>query len=196
MSNYIAELHSIMPIQNIPSVLQYGILSNEQAAKLSLPPISVAMEKIQEKRDSVQVPQGLKLHQYANLYFHARNPMLYTLKEKTKSLCILRVSKEVLKIKGVVLTDQNASSTYVRFLGPEQISHIDFDMVLADDWTHPVYPIYLRRKATKCAEVLVPTCVPAKLIFGAYVADESVKEAIKTHGIHDNIVINPKMFFL
>lgn len=155
------------------------------------------MEVIQEKRDSVQVPQGLKLHQYANLYFHARNPMLFKLREKAKNLCVLRISKEVLKMQGVVVTDQNASSKYARFLSSEQINNINFNMVLADDWRHPQDPVsYRRHRTMKCAEVLVPTCIPATFVFSAYAADESVKETVIAQGIRDNIVINPKMFFL
>ena len=54
-------------------------------------------------------PGGLKLHQYANLYFHARNPMMYSRKEKAAELCVLCVSLEVLRLPGVVITDKNAA---------------------------------------------------------------------------------------
>lgn len=86
-----------MPIANISSVLVHGILSHEQAAKLDHQ--SVAMTDIQDRRDRVQVPGGLKLHQYANLYFHARNPMLFKRKAQAESLCVLRVSTTVLRQK-------------------------------------------------------------------------------------------------
>jgi hypothetical protein len=75
MDARVTEFHCIMPLENIPSVLEHGILSHERMA--SLPHRSVAMQGVQERRDLKQVPGGLKLHQYANLYFHARNPMLY-----------------------------------------------------------------------------------------------------------------------
>lgn len=66
MDARVTELHCIMPIGNITSVQQNGILSHELAAKL--PHHSVAMQVIQDKRDQKSVPGGLKLHQYANLY--------------------------------------------------------------------------------------------------------------------------------
>ena len=75
MDPRVTELHCIMPIDNINSVMTHGILSHERAAKL--PHRSVALQPVQDRRDQKQVPGGLKLHQYANLYFHARNPMLY-----------------------------------------------------------------------------------------------------------------------
>jgi ssDNA thymidine ADP-ribosyltransferase, DarT len=194
--NYpLTELHSIMPIANIPSVMQHGILSNEMAAKLAHH--SVAMAQIQDRRDRVRVPGGLKLHQYANLYFHARNPMLFKRKTQAESLCVLRISTAVLELPGVVLTDQNASSDYVRFLSPAQISLIDFQMVFAEDWRHPGDQIaYWRHKSVKCAEALVPRIVSPELIEGAYVASETAAEALQAQGFVREVRIDPHLFFL
>ena len=67
MDPRVVELHSIMPIANLPSVMAHGILSYERAAKL--PHRSVALQPVQDRRDKKQVPGGLRLNQYANLYF-------------------------------------------------------------------------------------------------------------------------------
>src|SRR5262245_16376391 len=83
MDPRVAELHCIMPMANIASVLEHGILSYERAARLQHH--SVAMQPVQDRRDRKQVPGGLKLHQYANLYFHARNPMLYKRKDDART---------------------------------------------------------------------------------------------------------------
>src|SRR5271156_1538012 len=107
MNPRVTEFQSIMPLENIPSIRELGILSNEKAAKV--PHYSVALEAVQERRDLKHVPGGLRLHQYANLYFHARNPMLFKRKETAATLCVLRVSIEVARIEGVVITDRNAS---------------------------------------------------------------------------------------
>lgn len=107
MPQRVTELHNIMPLANIPLVLQHGILSHEEAAKL--PHDSVALSEIQERRDIKRVPGGLKLHQYANLYFCARNPMLFRRKNEAASLCVLQVGKHVLTLPSVVLSDQNAA---------------------------------------------------------------------------------------
>ena len=64
-----------MPMGNIASVMTHGILSYERASKLAHH--SVAMQAIQDRRDQKYVPRGLRLQQYANLYFHARNPMMF-----------------------------------------------------------------------------------------------------------------------
>jgi len=195
MNYLLTELHNIMPIANIQSVMQHGILSNERAAKLEHH--SVAMAQIQDRRDRVQVPGGLKLHQYANLYFDARNPMLFKRKTQAESLCVLRISMAVLELPGVVLTDQNASSSYVRFLSPAQISLINFGMVFAKDWRYPGDQIaYWRHKSVKCAEVLIPHLVSPELIEGAYVANETAAEALQEQGFVQEVRIDPHLFFL
>jgi len=128
----VTELHCIMPIANLVSVMNRGVLSHERAAKL--PHHSVALQPVQDRRDRKQVPGGLKLHQYANLYFHARNPMMYKRKAEAPNLCILRVSTMVLALPGAVISDQNAASDYVRFLHPRQWQVLDFDAIYAMDW--------------------------------------------------------------
>ena len=54
----VTELHCIMPMDNIASVLAHGILSYERASKLKHH--SVAMQPVQDRRDQKVVPGGLK----------------------------------------------------------------------------------------------------------------------------------------
>lgn len=161
MDPRVVELQCIMPIANLASVLANGILSYERAAQLQHH--SVAMQPVQDKRDQKRVPQGLRLHQYANLYFHARNPMLYKRLNEAPHLCVLSVSTDVLGLDGAVITDCNAASDWVRFLHPRQWAAVDFDDVFAEDWRHPGNPPrYYQHKSRKCAEVLVPHRVAPK----------------------------------
>ena len=190
----IREFQWITPIRNIPSVLQHGILSYDEAAKL--PHDSVAMQEVQERRDKVQVPGGLRLHQYVNLYFHARNPMLFKRKDEAPKICVLRVSVEARHIPGSVMADRNASSDYVRFLSVAQVDQLDLEAIYAMDWRHPSDPIaYYRHKSQKCAEFLVPKRVPTKYIVGAYVSNETSKVELEANGFELPIEINADLFF-
>src|SRR5438067_996862 len=177
MNPRVTEFQCIMPLENIPSVLKLGILSNERAAKIEHR--SVAMEDVQEKRDVKHVPGGLRLHQYANLYFHARNPMLYKRKDEAYGLCVLRISTAICDVEGVVFADCNASSGYVRFLHPSQWNLLDFDDIYAMDWRHPGDPpAYYRHRSRKCAEVLVPHRVEPGRLLGAYVVDQAAAQRL------------------
>ncbi len=194
MDPRVTELHCIMPLQNISSVMTHGILSYERAAKLEHH--SVAMQPVQDRRDQKQVPGGLKIHQYANLYFHARNPMLFKRKDEAANLCLLQVSTQVLALNGTVISDQNAASDYVRFLHPEQWQLLDFDAIYAMDWRHPGDQIaYWRHRAQKCAEVLVPHCVDRQFITGAHVVDEAAKVRLIESGFALPVTASPVLFF-
>jgi hypothetical protein len=194
MDSRVIELHCIMPLGNIPSVLQRGILSYESAAKLSH--YSVAMQPVQDRRDQKQVPGGLKLHQYANLYFHARNPMMFKRRDEASRLCVLIVSTQVLGLPGTVISDQNAASDYARFLHPSQWELLAFDDIYATDWRHPDDPIaYFRHKARKCAEVLVAQCVEPRFLIGAYVPDDGVAVQLANLGCILPLRVNPGLFF-
>jgi hypothetical protein len=194
MDPRVVELHCIMPMANIGSVLTHGILSYEHAAKL--PHQSVAMQPVQDRRDQTQIPGGLKLHQYANLYFHARNPMLYKRLSEADTLCVLRVSTKVLALPGAVICDQNAASSYVRFLAPSQWKLLHFDDIFALDWRHPDDQVAgWKHKARKCAEVLIPNRVEPNFLTGVYVADQAASERLADFGCTLPITNNPVLFF-
>lgn len=194
MDPRVTELHCIMPMENIASVMRYGILSYERAAKLAHD--SVALQPVQERRDQKQVPSGLKLHQYANLYFHARNPMLYKRKDDAANLCVLQVAIDVFALPGVVITDCNAASDYARYLAPSQWQLLNFDDVFALDWRHQDNCArYFQHRSRKCAEVLVPHSVEPRFLTGAYVIHAQVEKRLRAAGFNHPISINPVLFF-
>lgn len=193
MAVNIVELYNIMPIANIASVLEHGIVSHSVAADLEHTDVSMA--DVQDKRDTVRVPGGLKLHEYANLYFDARNPMMSRRRGQASSLCVLGVSPDVLTLPNVVITDQNAASDYVRFYTAKSINFLNFDLIYAEDWRHDDLITYWRQKSAKCAEVLVPSTIEEKYITKAYIFDGSIRQLLLDQGFTKPIETTPKMFF-
>jgi hypothetical protein len=131
----VTEFQNIMPIENVASVLKHGILSFAMASRIQHS--SVALQKVQSVRDGKKVTGGLPLHDYANVYFHARNPMMSKRRGEAQALCVLRVSTRILEIPGAVITDQNAASNYVRFYTPDKIEFLDLEMIFSRNWKHP-----------------------------------------------------------
>ena len=188
------EFQCIMPIINIPSVLENGIVSHDLAEQLNHK--SVALEAVQSKRVRKQIPGGGKLHSYANLYFHARNPMMSSRRDQADTLCILRVNTQVLEIPGAVITDQNAASDYVKFMPPSDLNRLNLDYIFAADWKHPNNQIEeWRHSSAKCAEVLVPERVPPNYLLGAYVVDEASQVSLKNAGFNLPIRVDSTLFF-
>ena len=193
----LTELHYITPIANLASILKHGILSHRLAA--SLPHHSVAMSEIQERRQGVCVPGGRPLHEYANLYLCARNPMLFKRRDRHPELCVLPVSTDVLDLPGVIITDGNAASSYTRFLpSPQGLEEIDHRLVFAKYWTDWDIFQQWHKKRAKCAEVLVPERVPPNFITGIYVSCSQSLQRCLCLSLKPNLVVkvDAHLFFL
>ena len=196
----ITELHYITPLVNVVSICQRGILCNRLAERHRHQ--SVAMPEIQARRANKTVPGGRRLHDYANLYFHARNPMLYTRQAQHADLCVLRIGPNVLDLPEVVITSQNAASDYARFYpSPQGLAHLDYDQVFAEYWTHPGDLILeWQHKSVKCAEVLVPGQIAPSFIMGAYVSNADtearLREQLRAKNINLDIIVDRHLFFL
>jgi hypothetical protein len=192
----VLEFNNIMPIKNIPSVLEYGVLSHKQAAQF--PHIDISMQDVQDKRDSIILPSGNPLHSYANVYFDARNPMMYKRRGQVENLCILKISIEVLSIPGTYISSQNASSKYTRFIESERLEArmLDLDNIYSRNWDYVDQIEKWRNASIKCAEVLVPISLPTEFILGAYTATEDIAQSLSDAGFSKDITINADKFFL
>jgi len=190
----LTEFQNIMPIENIPSVLKYGILSFAMASQVQHS--SVALQDVQSVRDGKKVTGGLPLHEYANVYFHARNPMMSKRRGEAHALCVLRVSLRILEIPGAVITDQNAASNYVRFHAPDKIGLLNLETIFARNWKHPENQIEeWKHSSAKCAEVLVPKRIPLEFVEGAYVCNPVARACLIDAGFQLPITIEADLFF-
>src|SRR4030043_1442328 len=191
----ITELHFIAPIANVLPIMKHGILCHKRAGKVDHH--SVAMAEIQERRTNKRIPGAGTLHDYANLYFDAYNPMLSKLRAQNDDICVLRIDAKVLDLPGVIIADRNAASDWVRF-SPliEGLKAIDWERGFARYWTHP-QDLYheMSHKSEKCAEVLVPDCVMPCYLIGVYVANERALSQFQQLNINLPICIRSDIFF-
>ena len=146
----------------------------------------------------MQVPGGRWLHEYANVYICARNPMLLKRSGQHRSLCVLRVSTDILDLPGVVICDKNASSDYRRFApAPGGLTLVDRERVFAEWWNHPNDQIeQWRHTSEKYAEVLVPDRIAPQYILGAYVSCTQAMAALRGVAPELPVVIDTHLFFL
>jgi acetyltransferase-like isoleucine patch superfamily enzyme len=191
------ELHYVSPICNVPSILRHGILSHNRVKVMRVQHHSVAMQEIQDRRAKVVVPGGRKLHDYANLYICARNPMMFKLRHQHQDLCVLRVHPSVIDLPGVAIADRNASSDYVRFeTAPDGLDIVSYELAFAEYWTDVDPIVGWKKKAVKCAEVLVPGKVQPKYITGGYVSCQDAKSAFESLNTGLAVGINSYLFFM
>lgn len=187
-------LYNIQAIDNIPSIMQRGLLSNERSSKIRH--VSIAMPEVQQRRNNIRIPNGLWLHQYANVYFDPRNPMLSARRNENISICILKFDSCIMDFDGVVVSDRNASSDYAGFYSPEVgLKEINFNLVYAPYWTDEDYYEYLKKKSIKCAEVLVPHQIPYEYVVCAAVVNSAAQQKLIEVGFNKEIMIEPGLFF-
>jgi hypothetical protein len=105
----VKELYFITYIENVPSILNRGILSHNIISR-NINFRDISESGVQERRTKDKIPGTNKsLHDYANLYFDAHNPMLSKRRSENDKICVLRINNMVLDIDGVIITDQNAA---------------------------------------------------------------------------------------
>ena len=192
----VSRLHYIAAIANMPSIMELGILSHKRAARVP-GHTSLANEQVQALRAGKRVPQGLMLHEYANLYFNARNAMLFSLlDEHCDAMCVLGVDTDVLDLDDVVVTDGNAAVSWVTFKpAAEGLQHLDQEMIFRRYWTASNPIVQDRQRQAMQAEVLVPGVVPARFIHRAFVANNTARDAVRNAGFRPDCEIDRYMFF-
>lgn len=115
----VTELHFITHCENLASIAQFGIHCHTTMVKT--PHRSVANASVQDLRAGVVVPGGMRLHEYANVYFDARNPMMYVVRRvsSVREIAVVRLDSNILDLPGVVVTDGNAASSTTEFYDPK-----------------------------------------------------------------------------
>src|SRR5574341_594074 len=194
----ITSLYYITHVDNVPSILQEGILSHQLVQDRGINYKSVYDAEIVGNRFLKRVPSGQSLWSFANLYFQPRNPMLFRVtKEKgDKEIAVLGVYRDVLNLGGVFLTDGNAANSPTQFYSSaEGLKAISDNWgIIQSEWWNPLDG----SKRKIMAECLIPERVPPNYIHSIYVAHPSVAERVKALiGPRDlPIIPEPFMFFL
>lgn len=187
-------LFNIQAIDNIPSIIQRGLLSNEKASRIQH--TSIAMKEVQERRDTIVIPNGMALHKYANVYFDPKNPMLYKRKDENENICILKIDASILDVEGAIVSDRNASSAYASFYPADiGLTMINFNLVFASDWRDDNIYAYFQKKSIKCAEALIPYVIPYDYIVCAAVYSKKARKNLEATGFDKNIFVESKFFF-
>lgn len=188
----VTELHYMAPMANLGSIVRRGLLSHVRAAGVQH--VSIAMEEVQDRRAGKRVPGGRPLHEYANLYFDARNAMMYA--RRTDDLVVVRVSPSVLDVNGAVVADGNAASGPTRFFpSPAGLANLDAERVYAKWWTHEDYWEEQERKRQRQAEVLVPDVVPPEYVLGCYTWRTPAAQQCRRLVANWEVEVNARVYF-
>lgn len=192
-------LYNINALKNLPSIFSYGLLSKNRLRKnYAHQEVDLSNPDVQNRRDYIKIANHGELHDYANLYFDARNPMMYNIinHKDLDDLCIICIDKGVLDLEDTIVTDRNAASELALFEKPEKgLKFINFELVFAQYWEDPDYLEKAEKKAIKCAEVLVLNKVPIEYLVKIKVATPFAKREVESLNLGVPVEIDSYKFF-
>lgn len=196
----VSELHYIVHADNLVSIESEGLLCHNETDRRGIEATSVANTSVQSRRAGMTVADR-PLHDYVNLYFNARNLMMYTVLSFDTippalhdELCILSLDASVLDMEGAIIADGNAAADLTRYhSSPEGLNHLKREHVYAKRWHDPEE--HAERRVAVMSELLVPDSIPPDYIEGAYVCCETAEDAIGDATDDIPLTVNRHVFF-
>ena len=114
-----------------------------------------------------------------------------------QKLCVLKIKKNILNVQGVVCSDQNATSSHVKFY--DSVDIVKKEKTFVKNWAQGLErKEYFIRRSAICAEVLVPKKVDPQYIEGVFCSSKKTfPKEITSHLNEKNISIieDPYLFF-
>jgi len=197
MGKYIKELYYITHIDSVLSILQRGILSRRIIEKQNVEFTPVYAEDIVSRRSGKQVATGKTLWDYANLYFQARNPMLYRVIHEIslEQIVVLGIRRDIMNTRGTFVTNGNAASSPTIITPYARQTKILTE--IADNIQREWWSEEDGSKRTVMAEFLVPEGIPSEYVTTIYTPsiDTCVKIRDEIRRDDVNICPAPDMFF-
>ena len=195
----IPEIYYITTVDQIESIIKYGILSHNLIEKKRIHHRDISNPVVQEGRSKKNV-MGRNLHDYANLYFAKRHPMHYNMYFRQRiaqeEICYICIDRNILLLEDTIFSDGHAIYPTTNFYSEID----DFDKLAWDIIKDPNFLAknpdgtykYEGRgiiKQKKQAEVLVPNIISAEFIQRIIVNNQNTKQKIEKE-INRNIKID------
>jgi hypothetical protein len=190
------QLFYITHIDNINSILSKGILSHQYIEENNIPFTPIYDAGIVSNRKERLTPSGRNLWHYANLYFQARNPMLYRVvsEKSAQNIAVVGVVFNVISQRDVFVSDGNAASHASNILPASEHLKVlrDLKNILNYEW----WKDEDGSKRKIMAECLIPERVTPDCIKAIYVATPETAKKIKSNlSVDVPVIPEPKVFF-
>ena len=189
-------LYYITHKDNVRSILRHGILSHRQIEKHKMSPEHVYDEQIIARRGERLVADGKSLWDYANLFFQARNPMLYRVfRKENQPVVVLGLRRDVLNSPDAYVAVGNAAAAESEIFPVKEgkgkiLENENWKRIHAKYWHD-----YDGGKRVIMAELLVPDAIPASLIDAVYVPDKEIQKEMEAL-LPGKVILEPHMFIL
>lgn len=182
---------------NVRSIVSRGILSHRRVEAAHIPFTPIYDEAIVASRGERTTAEGKSLWEYANVYFQARNPMMYRVihEKPIHDLVVIGVRPNVLELPNALVTDGNAASSSTQLFSAAEGLPVIYGQwkVIQSEWWNEMDG----SKRKIMAECLVPDCIPPEYIDTIYVPDHEAKTRVEglLGRTSIQVVPEPRLFF-
>lgn len=178
-------LYHITAIENLPSILEKGLLPRRVLKKRDIGYKDVSLDSAQDRRT--------KFHWSVPLYINPRNPTMYHIIEKQRRLdevCLLRVDPMVANQPDTRFADGNVASKYTTVeRSPSILESFNWE-VLNGGYD----PGSKRERRQRCAEVLIHRKVPSRWIEGVIVGSRTARDRVSDLDLDLELELEPSYF--
>jgi hypothetical protein len=183
-------LYHMTHIKNLPSILEKGLLSHNQAHK-QCTLVDISNQAVNAKRANKYPVDGISLHSYVPCYFAAKNPMSSKLRNYANEMVILKINPEILYLKGMIFSDGNAASCQTKFYKKlKKLNKLNW-ACLQGYWKG-----FEDGSRLRCAEVLIPERIGTEYIEQIAVnSRESYFDVLQLTATDIDVVRNAALFF-
>lgn len=143
----VKHLYYLSPVNNIPSILEHGVMSKMAVETLEIPYDDYSDQTVQTIRERKS------LHEYVPLFFNTRNAMTFRYQKEKRDFAILRLNSDLVTHYDCLVSDRIAacSDAEIYTLSEPALKKINIEVVLS---TRNFYDNWLLKKRLG-AEILV-----------------------------------------
>lgn len=150
---------------NFPSIDQKGLLSKARMRQEGWWPLATGGNQLSHELDSAR-----EIDDYVSLCFTRNHPMEYLARRdgRLPDSRYLGIDPEALEISGVKIAFGVANATKTQIVTvAKALERLDTEVIYSrTDWSDPA--VQERLQAAEKFEILIPGCVPRKLIAGVF----------------------------
>ena len=179
-------------IDNLATILERGVLSRSKVEQEEIAHSDIHHSGVLGRRDK-QLPNGRMLKEYVNLYFCARNAMLYRVicNLGRENLIILQIDPAIIQSPDTYVSDRNAAASSAHFYPARDYQKIiDFKILKKAYWSDSD-----DTKQRMMAEVLVPDQIASDKIIGIFLHKPNHAIASLAAAKRVEVSVEPKLFF-
>jgi len=194
-------LYYITHIDNLPSILEKGILSHNKIIEENIKFTPIYDADIVATRKEKKVIEGKNLWDFVNLYFQPRNAMLYRVvffgNVSKEDIIIIGLKSSILENKNTFITTGNAASPQTEFISSNVSNIKEYLKNIREKTDKEWWSSTDGSKREIMAECLIPEKVGPEYISEIYVSNDiALNKVKKITGEKFSVIPEPEMFFL